>query len=334
MKKQSFEGFGRVWGASGVQNFDKSGWWYHQFLRFIGLVFWGVTFVSKTTTLRPRLDPSKREGNMPLKDDGITPKEKFPKCIHITFWMWIRGMVLNAVGLSGPGAKALLEKGIWHKMKGPIVLSFMSVAQKREERLEELRQFLRMLRLELPKFNAKKIALQINYSCPNTGHDLKELAGEVCEGLDMAWDLRIPIMPKFNVQMPIEDAFNISHHSGCAGICISNTIPFGKVLPPAWWEKYFGTADPAKSPLAEFGGGGLSGKPLRSLVEKWVRDARSYGISCHINAGGGVLGPIGAIRLFLAGADSIFLGSIAMLRPWMMLPTIWVGKFVGWFMHV
>ena len=317
---------GRVTGASGVTNFFGDGWWYHLYLRFIGLLFWGMTFTAKTTTLLPR------KGNMPLGPDGITPTERFPKCVHITPKMWWHGIVLNAVGLSGPGAQKLFDRGLWQEMRGPIILSFMSVAGTKEERLAELREFVRILRHERIHFKAKEIVLQINYSCPNTGHKLVELAGEVAEGLDCIWQAGAGVlaMLKFNVGMPVEKAFAISNHPACAGICISNTIPFGTILPQEWWEKHFGTDDASKSPLAEFGGGGLSGKPLLPLVEQWVRDARKAGVKCHINAGGGILGPIGAARLFIAGADSVFLGSIAMLRPWMVLPTIWLGKLAGW----
>ncbi|HYE59872.1 MAG TPA: hypothetical protein VEA18_01670, partial [Candidatus Kapabacteria bacterium] len=90
--------FGRVWDASGVRNFDGNAWWYHSFMP--GLDFSGATFVAKTTTIDPR------KGNMPLKKDGITPRDLFPSCIKV---YPRKGIALNAVGLSGHGAEALLK---------------------------------------------------------------------------------------------------------------------------------------------------------------------------------------------------------------------------------
>src|SRR5579863_1490269 len=115
MKSNPFKPLGKVQGAAGVQNFFREGWWFHLYLHLVGLTFWGVTFVAKTTTLKPRLNPSRGEGNMPMRLDGVTPLEKFPKCIHLTLRMWLDGIVLNAVGLSGPGIEALLATDKWQQ---------------------------------------------------------------------------------------------------------------------------------------------------------------------------------------------------------------------------
>lgn len=327
MKENRLKPFGSVWGASGVQNFDGKGYPFHRILKFFGLWFVGVTFVAKTTSWLARLNPEKKEGNMPLKEDGMTPKEWMPKCVHLTFMMWIQGMVLNAIGLSGPGAPALFDKGIWDKQRKAFMISFMSVAKTRKERLEEFKKFIDLLKSKMEDFKVP-IALQINFSCPNTGHNLSELIYEVMEFLNYITEsnIGIQVVMKFNVELPIDKALIISRHRACSGICMSNTIPFGKVLSPEWWHQHFGALTPADSPLDEFGGGGLSGKPLLNLVIDWIKKARAAGITCHINACGGILGPIDAIRCLLAGADSISLGSIALLRPWMMVPTILATK--------
>lgn len=319
MKDRRLEQFGKVWGASGVQGFFGEGWWFHKYLRLIGLFFWRVTFVAKTTTLRSRA------GNMPTEKDGMTPKEKFPKCVYITPKMWMSGIVLNAVGLTGPGTKVLLQKTEWQLRTEPFIISFMSVASTSKERLIELKEFVDLLFRCLAGFRTH-IALQLNFSCPNTGHDTSELFDEVAAALEIASKLGIPLIPKFNLLVTPEQAIEISKNPNCAGICVTNTFPFGTILPEAWWIKHFGTADPKESPLAQFGGGGLSGKPILPYLCEWIKDFRTLGGDCHINAGGGILGPWGAIRIFIAGADSISLGTIAMLRPWMMLPTILVGK--------
>jgi dihydroorotate dehydrogenase len=293
--------FGKVFCASGAQGFFGEGYWYHEYLKPLGLDFSGATFVAKTTTLFERV------GNMPLHND-FTPKEIRPNCIVIKPF---KGIALNAVGLSGPGAGCLLATGKWQKIERPFLLSFMSVAPSSIFRLEELELFVKILKPTLSKFRAP-IGLQINYSCPNVGLHLDELLNEVCEGLALASDLGIPIMPKFNVMLPPEAALKVAAHPGCDGICISNTIPWGQLSDKINWKDLFGSEI---SPLARYGGGGLSGKPLLPLLLRWLEDARRLGLTKPINAGGGILS-FGDAKEVLQLADSIFLGSVAFLRPW------------------
>ena len=87
---------------------------------------------------------------------------------------------------------------------------------------------------------------------------------------------------------------------------------------------FFGSST---SPLAKLGGGGLSGWPLRRRVCAWIRSAREAGIEKHINAGGGIFGPFGVWSVWRAGADSVSLGSIAAVRPWMLGLTV---TFANW----
>lgn len=96
--------FRPVCNAAGAQGFFGEGYPHHRWWKRLGLTFENCGFVAKTTTLL------KRSGNMPLADDGITPREWKPKCIVVKP---LAGVVLNSVGLSGPGAKALLDDGRW-----------------------------------------------------------------------------------------------------------------------------------------------------------------------------------------------------------------------------
>ena len=120
-------------------------------------------------------------------------------------------------------------------------------------------------------------------------------------------------MPKFNILAPVCAVREISRDPHCDAICVSNTIPWGKLPERINWKKLFGSEI---SPLAEFGGGGLSGKPLLPLVAEWVRKARLCDVKKPINAGGGILSPDDLVPLRLAGASSVFIGSVATLRPW------------------
>ena len=316
MKLRDVE-FGPVTDASGVRGFFGEGYPYHRFVKPFGLDFEGSTLVAKTTTLAPR------EGNMPLKHDGITPHDLFPSCVVVKP---LKGIALNAVGLSGPGADFLFRQGRWQQRTDPFFLSFMSVEQTREERTVELREFVKLFATYLPRFRAQ-VGLQINYSCPNVGLHVEELAREIDEGLLIASSLNIPLMPKLNVVAPVELALKISQHSQCDALCVSNTIPWGQLSEKIDWETLFGTTE---SPLAHLGGGGLSGAPLLSLVFEWVKKARSAGITKPINAGGGILQPDDVDVLHQAGASSVFLGSIAMLRGWRVRRTIARAQELSW----
>ncbi len=302
MKLRGVE-FGKVFAASGMQGFFGEGYWYHRFLKPFGLNFEGITFVAKTTTLNPRA------GNMLLDSATFRPQELFPKCVIVKPF---KGVTLNAVGLSGPGAKALFETNLWQARTKPFFLSFMAVADTPKKRREELNQFIRLFQRYLPALEAP-VGLQLNFSCPNVELHPEELSKEVKDSLYAACCLGIPLMPKFNALLSLELAIEISRNQLCDAICISNTIPWGQLPEQINWERLFGSKI---SPLAHLGGGGLSGKPLLNIVIDWTQRARKAGIAKPINAGGGILSLRDAQELLFAGASSISLGSIAMLRPW------------------
>jgi dihydroorotate dehydrogenase len=322
--------YGPVQCASGAMGWFGEGYWYHRYVP--GLNWKGCTFVAKTTTFY------EREGNMPLDARGRA-KELFPKCVVVKLR---DNVVLNSVGLSGPGAKALLTNGRWVDRKDPFFLSFMTVAPTKTERMAEAIGFATALGLIAHHFKAP-FGLQINMSCPNTGHDPAELAEEAKELLGLFQGLRrdesVPIVPKFNVLYPVEALTEIEPL--CDAICISNTLPWGTLPAPVDWtalfpsesgdvrEKLDTSYNPitdtwAVNPLSRHGikGGGLSGAPLLPLVEEWVKAARGHKIDLPISAGGGILKPDDVDVLVKAGADSVFLGSIAILRGWRVRKTI------------
>lgn len=293
--------FGHVLNASGARNFDGSGWWYHRLLGWAGLDFDGSTFVAKTTTLNARA------GNMPLK--GYSPVSRLPDCIKV---YPLRGMALNAVGLSGPGADVLLASGIWRSMDRPFFISFMSVAGSKTERLSELMRFVRLLQGHLP-FKAP-VALQLNFSCPNVGLDPQKLVDEMREALEITAYLPIPIVPKINAVFPRDVAWELQDkRAPFDALCVSNTIPWGQLPEQIPWRKLFGSDT---SPLAKYGGGGLSGKPLLPIVVEWIRSIRAGGFTKPIIGGGGILSVKDADLMIDAGANAVELGSVAMLRPW------------------
>lgn len=284
--------FGLVWDASGVRGFCGEGYLYHKFLKPIGLDFTGSTFVSKTITVNPRV------GNLPYR-----------KCVVVKSF---KGVALNAVGLPNLGARMHFETGYWQNKLDPFFISFAPVAETSNEKILEVIEFVRIFLRHLKNFKTS-VGLQINISCPNVGSKINgNFIWQVNTILEIAGQLGIPIILKFNILTPPKTVLQISQNQYCDGICISNSIPFGQLPELIDWKNLFGET----LPLTHLGGGGLSGYPLLSLVADWVKKLRQLGFSKYINAGGGVLGLKDANQLFLAGADSIFLGSIVFLRPW------------------
>ncbi len=301
--------FGHVLDASGVRGWFGEGHPFHRWVPF-GLSFAGSTFVAKTTTLEPR-DP-----NGALARDGLTTRVLRQPCVRVD---WRRGIVLNALGLPGPGLEALLATGRWQRRTEPFFLSHAAVAETAEGRLEEVRRFVRILRAALPDF-AAPVGLQVNFSCPNVPHGepaLDPVTGFRAE-LDEYAALDVPLMVKLSVTQPVAEARAIAEHPACDALCVSNTIPWGEMADRIDWSGLFGE----RSPLERFGGGGLSGAPLLPLVAEWVADARRQGIAVPINAGGGILRPADVDVLHRAGASSVFVGTIAMLRGWRLARTI------------
>ncbi len=302
--------FRSIWQGAGVTNFFGEGWWYHHLLWLFGLRFSGTTFVTKTTTLLPRA------GNMPLKSNRTSPKDLLPKCIIVDRK---KQFVLNAVGLSGPGLEWLLAQKRWQKMTEPFQISLMSLAATPEERLAEYKECFRMLRAEKRAFRAA-FGLQLNFACPNGGLEPQALVNDVLPTLEAGGStLHVPFIAKLAPDIHPQSVLTINRSDYCDGFCLTNTLKWGALPDKVDWKGLFGTD---VSPLAQYGGGGLSGAPLLPIVEELIQQCKKIGVHKHINAGGGIRSYHDARRLIRAGADSVYLASIAMLRPYAVQRTI------------
>jgi len=317
-----YTGFSPVWGASGTEGFSGEGYKFHKLLKCCcpGFDFTGMTFVSKTTTLYSN------KGYLPLAIDGITPRELFPKCIIVRPFKEIvingvsyRGVVLNSVGLSGPGLDFLLDQSIWQEKETPFQISFMSVRPDVEGRLCETRGFIKTL-LQRMHFQTR-FGVQINLSCPNVGlhRSDDDIVDEARATIDIADQLGLPIIIKINLLISPRTAKVISEIKGCDALCVTNTIPWGSVLDKPYdinWENIFGSKT---SPLEKRGckPGGLSGRFLKPLVIKWLKEAREIGLKGHINTGGGLSCADDVDDFYNAGASSVAVGATAaMFAPW------------------
>ena len=307
--------FGPVRNTSGALNFFGEGYRYPWYIRAMSFgrdstraLRERATFVAKTTTLDPRA------GNMPL-DAKLQPRAKRPDCIFANFRSFRHAAMLNAVGLSGPGAEALLAAREWQRRSRPFFLSFMAVGKTAVERLAETSSFATLLGRFLPEFQAQ-LGLQINVSCPNVGlhHEGQEFVTEVYQVLGALAQLQIPVEVKFSVLTPTWVIKQISEHPGCDGICLSNTVNWNDLLSlgidPG---EIFGCSE---SPLAKYGGGGLSGRPMLVHTERSIYNLRAAGVTKPISGENGIMAPDDVDRLVAVGATSVGIGSVNIQRRW------------------
>ncbi len=293
--------------ASGTMGFFGEGYPYHRFIQpFAWIAKKSAMFVAKTVTVDEVV------GNMPLKDDS-SPALMRPDCIFIDFKRWLRGGMLNAVGLSNFGVEHYIELGEWQNRTKSWALSLMLVRETHEERLEEAREFVEIMLWYLDQFKVLPI-LKLNISCPNTSHNICDLVDEQREILYILADLGLDIVVKVNALSDIKSVAQIAEHEACRGICVSNTLPWAD-LPD--WIKWKVFPEFIKSPLEKYGGGGFSGKDMLPIVVAWIARARQIGITKPIIGGGGIFTPVGVWRMYRAGASAISIGSPLLFRPWM-----------------
>ncbi len=310
-------------GASGVHgSFGRNGYveypHHHLYKWLFGdrFSFDGMAEVAKTVVL------NKNPGNTPLSDDGFAVRDLFPKSIYVNWWGALWGNGLNAFGLSGPGLRPTLDKGWWQEREDPWMISFMPLGETAEDRIIQACDFVRILLPELRSFRAfGKIVIQLNLSCPNTGHDTKKLLAEASTLLRILSELGVPVMVKINLLVKPEEALEIAKDPNCAGLVCFNTLPWGTLKGKFWWWRRFLTS---KSPLHMFkGGGGLSGASLFPLMHKWFKDLnalleeRGEKFPVPILACGGIMNNWQVRKLawfdFVKGAC---IGTVAMVRPW------------------
>jgi len=291
------------WLMSGVDGFFGEGSnRFSPFFKGLGFSFKGSTFVSKTATIEPR------QGNMLRGSDNLLPRDLFPDCVVIKFR---GGHMLNCVGLSNPGLEWLLKQMHWQCMKEPLFVSFATVGTTKAQRLAEATEAVELFNFYF-RLARMQAGLQINFSCPNLtpGEEVADLK-EMIEILQILMRTGMAIVAKVNVLFPIGQLADLAQY--CHGICVSNTIPWND-LPAEFRRAVFGDA---VSPLARkgYGAGGYSGPFMFSKVVEYVNLARANNITTHINAGGGIRRREDVEKLFMAGASSVALGSVATVRP-------------------
>ncbi len=332
LKKPSGGGsivYAPIFCAPGGRGFFGEGYPWHRYAKFLGMTWKRTSFAAKTVTLEPT------KGNMPLKKDGLTPKEFKPKCIEVYPYS---GHLVNAVGLSNAGLKRLSKDGRWQDFPTNFMLSFMPQGNDLQEKVENARKFVRaFIDFFLRNHFRSQFALQVNCACPNTKTDTACLLSEAEEILGCFEPLRelgIPIVANFNPLVPVETIRRTEPF--CDAFWIANTVPWGQAADRIDWRKFarsvtrrdeHGFAKEVVpvdknglpvSPLILRGmpaAGGLSGPDCLPITIDTLRKIRSAGISAPIVAGNGIQCGEDVRKVADAGASAVAISSVALLRP-------------------
>lgn len=292
----------------------------------------GTIPVMKTVTTEPRA------GNMPINPETLMPLEFKPRCIRVSPFC----ETLNAVGLTNLGVQHHLEQGIWQQYQEPIIISWMGIGSAKEQ-VAQAEQFVQIMQQYLNQFRAP-IVIEINLSCPNTGHvtaDGRKMVDEALALIEIIAKLDVPLSVKFNLIPHAEYMAEVGYHQAVGNITLPNSTPWGtpglglnwnRIFP---WYHAFGLIKDEKgmprSPLYSIdkNGGGYSGPRVIQITCSRISDLRKkHGYRKNI-IGGGAYTVRHMKMLFDAGANGIAVGSVKLHRPWRLAPMIGFGNMHG-----
>lgn len=320
-----------VLGQSGIQGFFGEGDEYphHKIYKllfgWIGFSFKGMTFVAKTTSLAARIYPQASQTKL---KEGYKLAEWFPRSIWVSIRSIFSGYVLNAMGIPSPGGAYLLKLNKWQKRREPFQISFMPMESSIEHKIVEVKEFCSLLLFYLSP-EKYTYGVQMNVSCPNTGHAQTEALGEWV-ALARTFRTLMPHTPLiFKLDLTIDPHIVKKLQTECDAICMGNTLAFGKLPEKVSWKKLFPKGSPLGKVFGEKFQGGLSGKPLFLVLLDWLERMEQIDPTVTIIAGGGITTrqEIKQLAQFQC-VKAIALGSVAITRPWRLQSLIRYGNTI------
>jgi dihydroorotate dehydrogenase len=299
--------------ASGGVNFFGEGWRQHKLFRmFPGFTPKKATFIAKTATIGKRMPKPENkgngQGNMIIDWEKLQPIKLFPDCIKVDL---LRDRMTNSVGLTNPGIKNLLNRGIWQNLRFPFFLSYMPVKPTREERLAETRKYTKMIKVRLASFSTY-LGQEFNPSCPNAGHLSDEFYRETSEHLEILNEIGIPLIAKFDNLVPIDLIKKIEASGLCDGFDIPNSLKYGEKIHKVNWKEMNYLTD---SLIEQYGTCGYSGRENFELAIEIIREARQAGVKSPIICGG-ISNKKDVHTAKKAGANAISIGRALNTRFW------------------
>ncbi len=264
--------------SSGSLSYDGTGWWFKKFLNWLVKPKLFIA-VSKTVTR------FKKRGN--FRGWNLFSCLKFLR--DWDGWFNFIGVV-NAFGLGNPGIEWLFKK-VGPKIKKERRKLIISVYFESQKEMLEMVAILNAMDL---------VAVEVNIGCPNIARALYWQCPEAilrnCRELKKV--LRHPIILKISVQEEVN--WLLPHLEGVVEAISINSVP---------WELIF-----RKSPLAKFGGGGVSGKITQGIVWPFISQVAHAGSIPVIGSAVWDFKDLEKVRQF--GASAVAFGSVSMLYPW------------------
>jgi dihydroorotate dehydrogenase len=226
----------------------------------------------------------------------------------------------------------MLELEKWQDRGEPFQISIALDGATLEEQLAEAREICKLLHEYMPPGNIFPYAIQLNFSCPNTGHKQIEGENDIIAILKLFKEMLpgVVLIPKFAFTVAPETISRLQPY--CDAFCIGNTIPFGQIEDQVDWQKLFkGGISPLIKQLMKYVKGifpgGLSGAPLFPVLVNWLERMEAHDPNVVIIAGGGIMKKkhIDRLRGFCI-VKAIALGSVAITRPWRLQSLIKYGN--------
>jgi dihydroorotate dehydrogenase len=249
----------------------------------------GATVLAKSATRRPR------RGN-------------FAAANPLT-WKYIRRLpdcgMLNAYGLTNDGVEKIAPRIAAACREGfQVIPNFGPEFAKGAE--IAARETLEAVALYRRHMGEAFWALELNFSCPNVPEDI---ACNVADGLALVRALkaahpRLFLIAKISLRHPYEFAQELER-AGAGALHAINTIPYELVFP---LDRH------PPSPLAEVGGGGVSGGPAFAQAYQYNRGLRPL-VRLPLIMGCGVTSAEDVQRYLDLGADAVSLCTLVLRRP-------------------
>ncbi len=222
-------------------------------------------------------------------------------------WKYIQTLeedgMLNAYGLTNEGAEMEIPKIIGSMAKGnKVILNiYLDFSEGMEVALQRAKKVLTDMHTNV--FVSGHYAAEFNFSCPN---DKKDIVKNVQGAIYICRKIRklfpgLTIIAKISYVHPYELAEELEK-AGVDIIHAINTIPWKIVYP----DKI--------SPLANVGGGGVSGGPAKDLSLKYNRELRKR-IKIPIIMGCGVTSLDDVEKFDDIGANSVSMCTIVRRNP-------------------
>jgi len=211
----------------------------------------------------------------------------------------VPGGMLNSVGLQGPGVEAWLE----HELPGLEASGARVVASIWGRRIDDYARAASML-ADAP---ACVVAVEVNVSCPNL-EDRSRMFAHSPEATGAAVaasaSCRRPRWAKLSPNTSeLVDVAASALASGAEALTLTNTL-LGLAIDTE-----------TRAPVLRAGGGGLSGDALHSVALRAVHDCRAAFPDAGMVGVGGVSDGEGAVRMLLAGADAVQVGTATLANP-------------------